>query len=80
MRVNLLYLISLQLITANCVPIDQPDKMALNGVVHIVQGLLPTAENTVADIVGKNPELSTFKTSKSGSIYIYNYVYIYIYM
>ncbi len=50
--------------TANCIPLTSTDNQANNGVVHLVDGVLKPVEDSIADIVSKNPQLGILKTSK----------------
>jgi len=60
-RVNF-YSTPRQLMTANCVPVVSQDNLAENGVVHIVNDVLWPVTDTIADIVTRDPQLSTLKT------------------
>ena len=60
-KINLL---KLQMMTANCKEVVSPDNQADNGIVHVVDGVLEPAEDTLSDMISTRPELSTLKTSE----------------
>jgi len=51
------------MVTANCVPLIYADVMANNGVVHVVDSVLPPADQTLQQLILSRRELSTFATS-----------------
>ena len=53
-----------QLMTANCVPVTSADHLATNGVIHLVEKVLPAVTDPIINIVSSDPELSTLKTSQ----------------
>ena len=54
--------------TANCMEVVSADNQASNGVVHVVDGVLEPAEETLSDMIRSRPELSTLKTCKSRNV------------
>lgn len=57
-RINKYNIYTQKLMTANCVPILTKDIRATNGIVHIVQDLLPTVTRSLDLLVSQNPQLS----------------------
>jgi len=51
------------MVTANCVPLIYSDVMANNGVVHVVDSVLPPADESLQQLILSRRELSTFATS-----------------
>ena len=51
----------LQVVTANCVPIQSADNVASNGVVHVVASRLPDTTSSIYDIVANDERFSTLK-------------------
>ena len=51
------------MVTANCVPLIYADILANNGVVHVVDSLLPSADQSLQELILSRRELSTFATS-----------------
>ena len=51
--------------TANCVPLIYADVLANNGVVHVVDSVLPPADQSLQQLIQSRRELSTFATSIS---------------
>lgn len=56
-RINKYNINRKKLMTANCVPMVTKDVQATNGVVHLVQDLLPTVTQSVDHLVSRNPQL-----------------------
>lgn len=48
--------------TANCVPITKPNKMATNGMVHVVKSVLLPPEKTVMEMLKERPDMAVFTT------------------
>lgn len=57
-RINKYNINTRKLMTANCVPIVAKDVPATNGIVHVVQDLLPTVTKSLDQLVSQNPQLS----------------------
>ena len=53
------------MMTANCMEVVSANNQASNGLVHVVDGVLEPAEETLSDMIRSRPELSTLKTCKS---------------
>ncbi|OQR67618.1 transforming growth factor-beta-induced protein ig-h3-like [Tropilaelaps mercedesae] len=49
-----------KVLTANCVPIVAADNFHKNGVVHVVDGTLPTPSKTVKEVLATEPKFATF--------------------
>jgi len=47
-----------RLLTANCVPIKKPNNLAKNGIVHVVDGVLPTADMSITEIISDDEDFS----------------------
>lgn len=52
------------MLTANCVPIVAADNFHKNGVVHVVDGTLPTPSKSVKEILANDPKFETFNESE----------------
>ncbi|XP_076320096.1 transforming growth factor-beta-induced protein ig-h3-like isoform X2 [Tachypleus tridentatus] len=50
-----------KIVTANCGRIVKANNYARNGVIHVVDRVLPTPSQTVADIISSDPQFSTLK-------------------
>lgn len=48
------------IVTANCVPLLNVDVRTTNGVVHVVERVLPTAQQTLEQLVHHHPQLTIF--------------------
>ncbi|XP_003747224.1 transforming growth factor-beta-induced protein ig-h3 [Galendromus occidentalis] len=59
-----------KVLTANCVPIVAADNFHKNGVVHVVDGTLPTPSKSVKEILANDPKFETFNEilSRSGEL------------
>jgi len=53
----------MKLLAANCVPLVYADVLANNGVVHVVESVLPPADQSLQQLILSRRELSTFSTS-----------------
>uniref|UniRef100_A0A1W7R9F7 Transforming growth factor-beta-induced protein ig-h3 n=1 Tax=Hadrurus spadix TaxID=141984 RepID=A0A1W7R9F7_9SCOR len=60
-RINIYSGFSGRILTANCARLIKADNYATNGVVHLVETMLPMPSKTVADIISSNPQLSILK-------------------
>ena len=49
--------------TANCAPLVYADLLANSGVVHVVDSVLPPADQSLQQLIRSRRELSTFYTS-----------------
>ena len=49
--------------TANCAPLIYADVLANNGVVHVVDSVLPPADQSLQQLILSRRQLSTFSTS-----------------
>lgn len=52
-----------RLITANCVPVRKPNIYAENGIVHLIDGVLPPATITFDDILKGSQNIKMFRTA-----------------
>ncbi|GFV64472.1 transforming growth factor-beta-induced protein ig-h3 [Trichonephila clavipes] len=59
-RINMYYTPE-KIVTANCVPILAGDHFARNGIIHVVQKILPIPTRTVADIIAGDIQFSVLK-------------------
>ncbi|GFY74221.1 hypothetical protein TNIN_306201 [Trichonephila inaurata madagascariensis] len=59
-RINMYYTPE-KIVTANCVPILAGDHFARNGIIHVVQKILPIPTRTVADIIAGDVQFSVLK-------------------
>ncbi|XP_022253002.1 transforming growth factor-beta-induced protein ig-h3-like isoform X2 [Limulus polyphemus] len=59
-RVNI-YNTPEKIVTANCARIVKANNYARNGVIHVVDTVLPIPSQTVADIISSDPQFSTLK-------------------
>ncbi|XP_054713554.1 LOW QUALITY PROTEIN: transforming growth factor-beta-induced protein ig-h3-like [Uloborus diversus] len=68
-RINI-YHIPEKVMTANCVPVVQTDKFARNGVIHLVEKVLPSPSKTVADLIAGDSQFSILKgiVSRAGLV------------
>jgi len=51
------------LVTANCVPLIYADIVANNGVVHVVDSVLPPADQSLQQLILSRRQLTTFAQS-----------------
>ena len=51
--------------TANCVPLQSADHMATNGMIHVVDSVLPVVTDSIVDVVKQHEELQTLSESRS---------------
>ena len=59
-----LHVVCLQIMTANCVPVNSTDNMATNGIVHVVDKIIMPAKFTLHQLVENNQEFNTLKHSR----------------
>ena len=52
--------------TANCVPVVAKDVPATNGIVHVVEDLLPTVTHGLEHLVSQNPQLTQLNQGTDG--------------
>lgn len=57
-RINKYNINTRKLMTANCVPVVAKDVPATNGIVHVVEDLLPTVTHGLEHLVSQNPQLT----------------------
>lgn len=50
------------LYTANCVPIVKPNKIASNGIVHMVDQVLMPVTKTVMELISERDDMTVFRT------------------
>jgi len=60
-RVNVYEFPDKKAVTVNCAPIISTDKMATNGVIHTIGGVMSPAVMSLADLISRDTELSTFR-------------------
>lgn len=77
-RLNKYIMYPQPILTANCVPLLNADVMTTNGVVHVVERVLPTTQQTLEELVLQHPQLTIFATvahrlglSQSGSFTLF---------
>ena len=58
-----LMFVNVKMVTANCVPLIYADVLANNGVVHVVDSVLPPADQSLQQLILSRRELSTFAKS-----------------
>nr|KAG5705886.1 hypothetical protein BaRGS_030776 [Batillaria attramentaria] len=51
------------LTTANCVPVTSADNIATNGVIHVVDKILPTVTSSIMDLIAQDPQFSLLRTA-----------------
>lgn len=63
-----------KMVTANCVRIKKSNNLAKNGIVHVLDGVMQPAVNSIPLIVEEHPKLTSFK---KGLLYktVINYLY-----
>jgi transforming growth factor-beta-induced protein len=59
-RLNKYNMFPQKILTANCVPLINADVLTTNGVVHVVERVLPNARQTLEQLVLSHPDLTTF--------------------
>lgn len=52
-----------KLTTANCVPVTSTDNIATNGVIHVVDKVLPTVTSSLMELIQRDKDLSFLKTA-----------------
>ena len=64
---------SVQVVTVNCARIIHGNQVATNGVVHVVDRVVSSVGNSIADVLDVDDDLTTL------TVRIYMYIYIHIY-
>ncbi|XP_078680434.1 transforming growth factor-beta-induced protein ig-h3-like isoform X1 [Branchiostoma floridae x Branchiostoma belcheri] len=52
-----------KIVNANCVKIVRTDQLASNGVLHVVDGILPNTKRSVLEIISQDSRFTTLKTA-----------------
>ncbi|KAL8582945.1 hypothetical protein ACOMHN_006489 [Nucella lapillus] len=55
-----------KLTTANCVKVTSTDHMATNGIIHMVESVVPTVTMSLLDVIQKEEDFSFLKTGMGG--------------
>ncbi|XP_066293859.1 transforming growth factor-beta-induced protein ig-h3-like isoform X2 [Branchiostoma lanceolatum] len=52
-----------KIVNANCVKVVRVDQLASNGVIHVVDGILPNTKKSILEIISQDSRFTTLKTA-----------------
>src|SRR2546422_340174 len=72
-RINLYQAAPQRLITANCAKVISANNDCTNGVVHVIDRVMPIPKSTIADLINSDPQFSILKDCKKHKNFIIIY-------
>lgn len=57
-----------RLVTANCVPVQKPNNLAENGIVHVIDGVITPGQYSIKQIIDESKKLTMLRKSKTETL------------